>query len=1204
MIFRPYFNTGLLGGLLTLLIIEGTGHASERASVTSGPTGRKTSLTLQITDEPEVWLEAWDVIGDAEARVATISERHVGYPDLRHGIISYQYNQPNSTTPKRYYLQQDITTSWQAKFFYQTPQSSNGSMSLTLRNDERGEVVTASALNDTTTYQYMDVQGYTPYGPYGPTYTNTDTFNGTARQAIAATPVFDGTLTTNAGQPGSVDIVTQYFGRQIPVFNSSSGTGANFWGANTFSSSRPGGVFSAAPVPWTETLAEWNATGIAPGAVESATYSYRLKLSDEDTLDKVQARIDRDRAAVPIESIPWGKERIAKLGGTIIRDHSTWGDELWLYNEKDYFLTDGSFDEQRAQIRFNVPPELRISGVGYRGRVIESFYPNSDPYDAKVVKIHEVEMKEGQWESPIITPTVQEEDGFTVLQFFSMASELVEPHSVITIPSTPNDATPNEYLTSKPMIVSKDLAGSGYGTRQVLTGSATLQQINLIDSWGSFSDWPDAKVTWSILPSATAGIRLWHWRDDGTSLGVWEQLKSATELQDFFGSDTDFIFAELLSSGHASVRITITLSGQSVHNDLSVKSFQPELAVDADRDGVIKLASENASDATSSSNAYRFWSNDDIDRVHTVDGSDSEEDDLFTSPDGKLDWEENSIQSKRDLEDFARLQLYIVGLHEAIKGGQLHIGLKWTDVSGGSPSIKIYEHNSTDGSATYLTDPAAASAQLLSLTGPGQPRYAIRDARYQNDDPETSTHTLIEGTGTFILPSSIFVFLNETTPKKFLLFEGCNIGKGQLKIVILKKEGENYTEIGDGPGVWLDLKKIDQFYERWTAGDGNGGAPENTATRQKLLGRSGNVVSYGNGFEYPANATEEKKYILYVHGWNMQPEEKNRFAETAFKRLYWQGYKGRFGVFCWPTTYDFGSLVQDNRVVKTWLNSGYSAATDPTNYDRGEWAAWRSAFPLMQLLTSLRSNYTSVNVMAHSMGNVVAGEALRRLSNVGTSNVVDCYVASQAAVPAHTYDGSIPSDLLADVPLLTLIQYSDGGHPETPNIYPNWLAGNGVAAGRRVNFYNVNDYALWRDVWEANQFLKPDGPDDPDQPWTYKYLGDVNTVQDLFKRRTPVWTESLRLGTQTIPNDQFEIMAFAAESRSRAVGAEPERLGMTRSLDLTTIWPDDTGQRGSDGQKWGAHKWHSAQFRSTNMRQKGYWEALLDERGFNLRSSP
>jgi hypothetical protein len=258
----------------------------------------------------------------------------------------------------------------------------------------------------------------------------------------------------------------------------------------------------------------------------------------------------------------------------------------------------------------------------------------------------------------------------------------------------------------------------------------------------------------------------------------------------------------------------------------------------------------------------------------------------------------------------------------------------------------------------------------------------------------------------------------------------------------------------------------------------------------------------------------------------------------------------------------------------------------------------------MQLLTNLRTTYPSLNMMAHSMGNVVAGEALRRLAHIGKTNVVDCYVASQAAVPSHAYDASVANPMLPDVPLATIVKYADGGYPQTPNIYNNWLTENSGAAGRRVNFYNINDYALWHDVWEANQFLKPDGPDDPDQPWTYKYTGDVETVQDLFQRTTGVWTENLHLGDATIMANRWEIMAFAAESRSRAVGATASPLGMTSSVDLQLIWPDDTGAKGSDGQKWGAHKWHSAEFRSNNMRQGNYWKTLLGIRGFNLLTMP
>src|SRR5208283_520353 len=95
-------------------------------------------------------------------------------------------------------------------------------------------------------------------------------------------------------------------------------------------------------------------------------------------------------------------------------------------------------------------------------------------------------------------------------------------------------------------------------------------------------------------------------------------------------------------------------------------------------------------------------------------------------------------------------------------------------------------------------------------------------------------------------------------------------------------------------------------------------------------------------------------YILYVHGWNMETWEKDRFAESAFKRRYWQGYQGRFGIFRWPTTFH---VPTGNRALDT-------AALIPI-YDPGEYNAWRSADGLLNLLTTFNATYgNNVYVLA------------------------------------------------------------------------------------------------------------------------------------------------------------------------------------------------------------------------------------------------
>lgn len=604
-----------------------------------------------------------------------------------------------------------------------------------------------------------------------------------------------------------------------------------------------------------------------------------------------------------------------------------------------------------------------------------------------------------------------------------------------------------------------------------------------------------------------------------------------------------------------------------------------------------------------------IWSNDDIDRLHTfqdsaadsmADINETEEDDI--GPEEAQDnlwngdcWTNNKADSKRDLEDFARLQLYTAGLNDSFKNGQLFLGLKWSDVTG-DPGIRVYKHLDPAGGLGYLTDDTTATAQMAE--------YAIRDARYQNESASGSTHAMVHGTETFILPSSLFANLSETSPKTHLLFEGVKNGKGQLKLVILKQGNGTYTEIGDGPGVWMELKSIGDMYEHWSVGNASGGAPASIAARIPSLTGSGTAFRYDN----PTPSPEERKYILYVHGWNMEQWEKERFAETAFKRLWWQGYKGRFGLFTWPCTNRFDETSTLGKIIE--------GVTDGTHFDRGEWTAWRSGAPLRQLLQTLNGGYNGqLYVFSHSMGGIAMSEALRLQSDSGGGQIVNVYVASQAALSAHLYDGTLSTaagsastvQWTYDHPSFAAGGINPGPQnfgPQTTNVYRNWLAyllngsaSSSKAVGTLVNFYNSNDWALSAPVWQFNQITKPDWPDSAFHNWTYSYAGDPSAFDDVFKKTEGdggANLTDLHLGNRQDPQDRHEIMAFAAESYVKAFGATPNvSQGVTRSFDIRSIWPADGGDHK-------AHIWHSGQFRSNMPKQKDYWRALLDQPGFQI----
>jgi hypothetical protein len=84
----------------------------------------------------------------------------------------------------------------------------------------------------------------------------------------------------------------------------------------------------------------------------------------------------------------------------------------------------------------------------------------------------------------------------------------------------------------------------------------------------------------------------------------------------------------------------------------------------------------------------------------------------------------------------------------------------------------------------------------------------------------------------------------------------------------------------------------------------------------------------------------------------------------------------------------------------------------------------------------------------------------------------------------------------------------------------------------------------------------------------------------------------------SVTTNRYEIMAYAAESRSTALGMTPGIAPFDRNIDLGTVWPPDS----QDSQApYSRHKWHSAQFRMDNMKQSGYWTTLLGQNGFRLK---
>ena len=508
------------------------------------------------------------------------------------------------------------------------------------------------------------------------------------------------------------------------------------------------------------------------------------------------------------------------------------------------------------------------------------------------------------------------------------------------------------------------------------------------------------------------------------------------------------------------------------------------------------------------------------------------------------------------MEDFARLQLYTGGLNDSFKNGTLYIGLKWTDVSSGAPAVKLYKNYETGGGTGYLNDPDIADSQV-GVYGDGH--VAIKDAS------QSGSRTVVDSSGVFVLPSALFAGLTDSDPKTHLLFEGCHEGKGQLKLVILKKENGAYTEIGEGPGVWLDLQEPNKFIQRWTCGDG-----DRTPVTSYTLD-----TSKSGTFAAPTK-DEEKDFVLYVHGYNMQEFEKQRWIETTYKRLYWLGFKGRVGGFTWP------------------------CAQSAIPFDASEERAWQSGAQLNALLASLKSQGYRVHVIAHSQGNVVMGEALRQAGP--NSALVSTYIASQAAIPAHCYDASQPdrngptafTPTTPNVYARYWTSIQDAHLPETwGSLSPSYLATTYVqgAADKFVNFYNPQDWALTgngvlpladdgsQPGWLANQRLKPDNG--------YDYVSYIGF------RDSPLF--SFNPKQYAFPDDRFTIFAYCAEARSLALGSTSTG-GVFAGSEVNLF--------GAPYNYRNQHIYHSGEFRSFYAQRWQYWQSVMDACNLDPRAKP
>ena len=355
------------------------------------------------------------------------------------------------------------------------------------------------------------------------------------------------------------------------------------------------------------------------------------------------------------------------------------------------------------------------------------------------------------------------------------------------------------------------------------------------------------------------------------------------------------------------------------------------------------------------------------------------------------------------------------------------------------------------------------------------------------------------------------------------------------------------TQESEGPGIDLRLLNVRQMYERGKISEDASGIPDPWDNDNPT---ALNWVWDPWNWQPDIDPNAEAKTIVFTHGWRMPYEEYIQWADTTFKRLWQLGYKGRFYAFRWPTFHGGNDGISF---------ADYTNTPGGFTYNPSEYRAWLSGPAMASFVNSL-PNANSRYLIAHSMGNVTAGSALRSGMNVTR------YAMCNSAMAAMAYDGTLSPD---DPDFVTPDTDSAPYIRQTFGLADKFNPSGTVI----VNFSLPNDSALGH--WSTNnKFFKPQVFGNG----TY-YSYAPNATGPKIKYLD--WSPYPRTVT-SVP----EAMGYVTQSRTRAAGARQDTGGSVGSFV----------NLGAGGFEFETE--HSAQWAASIQKTYPFWRRVAEE--FNL----
>ncbi len=411
-------------------------------------------------------------------------------------------------------------------------------------------------------------------------------------------------------------------------------------------------------------------------------------------------------------------------------------------------------------------------------------------------------------------------------------------------------------------------------------------------------------------------------------------------VAELFGSETTKVFyveGVRLSTGWGSetIKVSVTPAGGTLAD---VKEDQVRLTVVSGDIG-FNIADGNVDKVDGVTPQHR--PSPDVDFV--IDGTD----DLYEESDGlQWWWSQDAAGSKASQLGLSDLVPFRVDLSGVPGGGNGKFKLKLVDPSGIS-QIDVFDAVSpSNNRRAFLQTQASGLKQV-------------------NNAP-------IDGVGAD--EQSVEIPMNKKG-EYVLNLHGSGVGSGWLEILV---------QIPGGAEVVVDRVKIEgrpvqDFWSLWSSR----GVPNQVITDYPVEdGAITTVTAYrnpqwvpdGSGSDVPGilssvDATNplHKKVLVYMHGYNVSMEGAKGEGDALFKSSFWTGFRGALAVITWEGD-NPGAIEAVTGVDLYFFDSVKKAfLTAP---------AYRN-FLLGPVRQFTGNNPENVDIMAHSLGNLVMYEALR-----------------------------------------------------------------------------------------------------------------------------------------------------------------------------------------------------------------------------------